>query len=102
MDKIKLVVIDLDGTLLDNQKEIHPFNQEMIQKVQQLGIPVTIATGRGMASTRKYAEQLGITEPLITYNGAVISTSDNSRILQRNVMPLAETKELIRELEDLD
>ena len=102
MDKVKLVVIDLDGTLLDNQKEIHPFNQEMIQKVQQLGIPVTIATGRGMASTRKYAEQLGITEPLITYNGAVISTSDNSRILQRNLMPLAETKELIRELEDLD
>lgn len=102
MNKIKLVVIDLDGTLLDDQKHIQPVNQEAICKVQTMGILVTIATGRGIASTRRYAEQLRIAEPLITYNGAMISTADNTRVLQCHRMPLQETKELIQALEEIN
>jgi Cof subfamily protein (haloacid dehalogenase superfamily) len=55
---IKLVVSDLDGTLLNHGKSISPENRQAILEAQERGIRMVLATGRGLDSTLAYAKQL--------------------------------------------
>lgn len=68
----KLLALDLDDTLLSEDLTIPENTVEKINKLQQKGIGVTLATGRMFASARVYALQLELTMPLVTYNGAVV------------------------------
>jgi Cof subfamily protein (haloacid dehalogenase superfamily) len=70
--QIKLLVIDIDGTLLNPQKQITPQTRAAIQAAQATGIIVTLATGRGYHNSFQIADELGIEIPVITYDGALI------------------------------
>ena len=70
--QIKLLVIDIDGTLLNPQRQITPRTRAAIQAVQATGVIVTLATGRAYSNTFQIADELGITLPVITYDGALI------------------------------
>lgn len=72
---IRLIVSDLDGTMLDDMYRIPEENKNAVKEAMDAGIEVTIATGRMYSSARAYADELGITLPIITYNGAVIKTA---------------------------
>ncbi|WP_308149715.1 HAD family hydrolase [Spiroplasma sp. AdecLV25b] len=72
---IKLIVLDLDGTLLKNRWKVHPKNLVAIQKTQDKGIKVIIATGRAPSSTIDIAKACLIHEQtghIICYNGGNI------------------------------
>lgn len=69
---VKLICLDMDGTLLDDDLKISGPNREAIDLARQRGIAVTIATGRMFASALIYARELAIDIPLITMNGAMI------------------------------
>lgn len=79
MTDIRLIVIDLDGTLLDSRKQIHPLSARAIQQVRNLGIPVVLATGRTFRSAAFYAKRLALDTPIIAHAGAFISTLDESK-----------------------
>ncbi|MCL5291326.1 MAG: Cof-type HAD-IIB family hydrolase [Actinobacteria bacterium] len=68
----KLVAIDLDGTLLTEGYEIEPAALDAIQSAAKMGVKFTIATGRMHGSAARFAEELGVEVPLITYNGSVV------------------------------
>lgn len=70
---IKLVVIDIDGTLLDNDRRLHPETMRVLEQVQKQGIIVTLASGRTFISTARIAGQLKIEAPIIAHNGAYIA-----------------------------
>jgi len=70
--KIKLLALDVDGTLLNDQHEITERTQRVIAQMQQQGVKIVLATGRGPKSTFPLAERLHLTDPIITHNGAVI------------------------------
>jgi Cof subfamily protein (haloacid dehalogenase superfamily) len=69
---IKLVCIDLDGTLLDSEKRVSQHNIEAIRRVVELGVHVTIFTGRSFGSAARYVRELGIRIPAVFQNGALI------------------------------
>lgn len=69
---VKLICLDMDGTLLDGQLQISEQNREAITLAQKQGIAVTIATGRMYASALVFARELEIDVPLITMNGALV------------------------------
>jgi Cof subfamily protein (haloacid dehalogenase superfamily) len=71
---IKLVACDLDGTLVGQGRVFSPRLLRAVQRVQKRGTIVTIATGRGYPSTHRFARQLGVTAPIICYQGAQINT----------------------------
>lgn len=74
MDK-KMLFMDLDGTLLDDRKEITPGNRQALEKALERGHGVIITTGRPLKSAMDQARKLGLDKPgcfLIAYNGAVI------------------------------
>ena len=74
MQRIKLVAVDLDDTLLRDDLTISEYTQEILRRVRESGVVVTISTGRMLPSARPYAEQLGFDVPIITYQGALVKS----------------------------
>ncbi|GLV58926.1 pyridoxal phosphatase [Dictyobacter sp. S3.2.2.5] len=71
-DVVKMIAIDIDGTLLTPQKQITPRTQDTIRAAQAAGIVVTLATARRYENSKQFADLLGIEIPLITCDGALI------------------------------
>ena len=79
--EIRLVAIDIDGTLLTPQREIAPRTLSAVRAAQEAGIIVTLATARRYLNTRQIAEALGLSIPLILYDGALILQHPQGNIL---------------------
>ena len=80
---IQLVGIDLDGTLLNSKKICSLRTQNAIQAVLKTGRKVCFITGRGVVDTAPYAQQCGLTEYLITANGAYIWDIKKQKAMQQ-------------------
>jgi len=78
---IKLIVIDIDGTLLNTEGKITPYTWTVIQAAQQAGIVITLATARRYCNTVKIAQELELKHPLIVYDGALIVAHPHATIL---------------------
>lgn len=68
----RLLVLDIDGTLLNSEDIVTPIVQEAITKARALGVSVALATGRRVGSTRHVVEEVGIKLPIVTFNGALV------------------------------
>jgi Cof subfamily protein (haloacid dehalogenase superfamily) len=104
INQYKLIISDLDGTLLESGQPLHPYTKEILAKLPEHGIHFTLASGRSLASLRPYAEQLNITIPLVLANGCIIQSLDGV-IHYRTTMPVEVTRKVIeitdREKSDL-
>ncbi|MBC7251221.1 MAG: HAD family phosphatase [Anaerolineae bacterium] len=70
--KYKLLAADLDGTLIGEDFVLSPRVKTAIRRAMERGVRVTLATGREYTATVQYARELGITTPLICYQGGKI------------------------------
>jgi len=75
---IKMVVTDMDGTLLDKNSKISETNLQMIRELQSKGILFTVATGRCEQLIKEYKSELQLQLPAILYNGSIIMNLDNN------------------------
>lgn len=82
----KMIAIDLDDTLLTDQLLISRGTIEAIQKAVDLGIVVTIATGRMFSSAKQIARNLGLNVPLITYQGALIKDVTGQNVMYERLI----------------
>src|SRR5699024_1891285 len=82
MSKIKLIALDMDGTLLNELEEITDYTKDMIKQAEQAGIHVVISTGRPLATCISYVGDLELSSYVITSNGAEIYTTDEELIEQ--------------------
>ena len=80
---VKLVVLDLDGTLLTTDKRINEVDKEAVLEAMKEGITVTIFTGRSRHSARRYIEELGIGVPVVFQNGALIVDFSSGKVLRQ-------------------
>lgn len=95
-----LLVSDIDGTLVDDEKQIPEANSRAIERFKALGGHFTIATGRSQITALDIATRAGINAPMIVYNGGgVFSTAQNAflwtRTFARDAL-LSPYKEFIR------
>jgi Cof subfamily protein (haloacid dehalogenase superfamily) len=67
----RVVVLDLDGTTIDYQQDLHPRVRGAVRAVASR-IPVIVATGRMYRSALYWAEELLVQEPLVCYQGAMV------------------------------
>lgn len=87
-DLSKVIIIsDMDGTLLNSEKEISKENLDAIDKFRSMGGHFTVATGRTIQSFERYAELLKLDMPVILYNGAMIYDYADDRILYSVYLP---------------
>ena len=83
-----MIAMDLDGTLLDKDKNIAEKDKSAVQRAIAAGYYVTLATGRMFRSALPYAKELGITNPLVVYNGALVKDPGTGKELGNWPVPL--------------
>jgi hydroxymethylpyrimidine pyrophosphatase-like HAD family hydrolase len=71
MADVELVVTDLDGSLWFGYQEVHPTTVAAWNELEQRGVPVLVATGRRVTSTREPLARFGLAPPAIVMNGAL-------------------------------
>ena len=93
---IKLLALDLDGTLLNSRGEIPEKNLEAIQQAEQRGVLVTIATGRRFRDALPVGLQLKLNAPLICHNGALIKYADTLENVAVSLLKREVVSEILR------
>jgi len=77
---IRLVALDLDRTLVGFDGKVSHANREAVSWAQSRGVAVTLATSRRFPPAARFAEELNIDAPLITFGGAYVAERDQSRV----------------------
>lgn len=100
--KYKMLVSDMDFTLLNKEKKVSERNREAIVKAIEKGVHMVVATGRIYTSARVYARLLGLSTPIIASNGAIIREAvfnnpmDTERTIYKETLKPETVREMIR------
>lgn len=98
--KTKALFLDLDGTLLNDQKEITQGNRSAIERALAEGHKIIITTGRPLTSAIIQGEKLGLTTPgcyLIAFNGGIIYDMGSRAVIHQETLPLPLMKKVMEE-----
>lgn len=93
----KLIALDMDGTLLKEDKTISKANFDAIQTAKAKGIKVILATGRPMKGIQKYLKELNLTDDgdyAVAFNGAVVQGTKHGNVIVKDLMNLEDLKYL--------
>ncbi|MGC8971910.1 MAG: Cof-type HAD-IIB family hydrolase [bacterium] len=93
---IKLIAIDIDGTLITPDKKITPRVRETLRYVESKGIMVSLVTGRLYPTCKKYAVELGLSGPCVIYQGAMIIDHKTDKVLYEIRIPKDKAIEILR------
>lgn len=85
--QIRLLVLDLDGTIVGLSNQIQPAVKQSIQAAQAKGVQVAIATGRMFCSAVRFHQEIGSTLPLLSYQGALIKHPATQQIYRHWTVP---------------
>ena len=102
--KYKLIAMDLDGTLNNDEKRISPKTQDMLLKVQQQGVRLALASARPSPGLYRERDALRLQEYggiLMSYNGGRIVDAATGNAIFETSMDLEETRRVLRKLEEL-
>jgi 5-amino-6-(5-phospho-D-ribitylamino)uracil phosphatase len=91
------LVLDVDGTLLDEQERVHPRTLQALARARAAGVVVMLATGRPHGRTRGLMREIGLDAPAVVYNGAAVYCPREDRLIERRVL----ADELVAELHAL-
>lgn len=104
MANYKLIALDLDGTLLNDQKQITAETRAALLAAQEAGIRLALASARpspGLYRERNALEMQQHGGILMSYNGGRIVDAATGKVLFETAMDLDETKAVLRKLEAL-
>ncbi|SIS47706.1 Cof-type HAD-IIB family hydrolase [Salimicrobium flavidum] len=91
-----LIALDLDGTLLTDEKVISPKTKAAVQQAIQDGHIVIISTGRPHRASINYYHELGLNTPMVNFNGALIHHPLNHKWdAIHSPLPLRKAKEIV-------
>jgi HAD superfamily hydrolase (TIGR01484 family) len=96
MGTYKLVALDMDGTLLNEEKLISKENREAIFAALEAGVSVIFSTGRGVQSAMPYAVELGLQTPIVSVNGGEVWKAPGE-LLKRHLL----SAELVRAMHEI-
>lgn len=93
MSNIRLIALDMDGTLLNDDGVITPYTKKVIQRALEKDIDIVLSTGRPLIMCTSFVEELSLTSYVITSNGAEIWTADG-QLVERHTMDAAKIESL--------
>ena len=96
----KLVVIDLDGTMLNSYGVVTNETKEVIKKVEKQGVEVVVASGRPIDSIKEIAKEIESKNYFIAGNGAIIYDIKNDEIIYEKTLSKEKVLEIIKICED--
>lgn len=95
MQKIKMIGLDLDGTLLTSEKKLTAYTKEVLKKAIEQGIYVLVATGRPYTGIPKELQEFPGMRYALTSNGARIVDTWEDKILYEKLFPLDHAKKAL-------
>src|SRR5437870_8167804 len=93
---IRLVALDLDGTLLDSRGELSARSRGTVASARAAGVAVALVTGRRFRDARPVALELGLDVPVIAHNGALTKHARTLETVAVFPLPLAAAQEALR------
>src|SRR5699024_8335278 len=97
MSKIKMIVMDIDGTLVDDAKNLSPKTVEVLIKARSNGIYVVLCTGRPLSCVAKLVTLLGLDNDdnfIITHNGAQAVSAKSGKAICKRLLDFSYFKRL--------
>lgn len=98
---VKVILLDLDGTLLASDKTISPANYAALERAAAMGVHIVPATGRFYEAMPKVVRELPFVRYVITVNGAEIFDAQENRVLHREELAPGEAVRIYEYLESL-
>ncbi len=83
----KILALDLDGTIMAEGERISPAVVQSLRAAEERGVRVVLATGRADVPALHYAARLGLTTPVICYQGGMIRDPQAGHVLYERSMP---------------
>lgn len=86
----KLLILDIDGTLVNSEKKITEKTLNALEQIQKMGHAVALASGRPYPGMKQYAEQIGLVKNngyAISFNGGRIIECATGKIIYENTIP---------------
>jgi hypothetical protein len=96
---VRLIAIDIDGTLLDSNFQVSARNLATLRRANSLGVEIVLATGRRHTFALPVAQALGIDLTLISSNGAV-TRRGSGELFHRDPLPVASAMDLVAHMTD--
>ena len=93
---IRLIALDLDGTLLDSRGELSGRNRAAVGAARERGVGVALVTGRRFRDARPLALELGLDVPLIAHNGALTKHALTLETVSALPMPVETARAVVR------
>jgi Cof subfamily protein (haloacid dehalogenase superfamily) len=97
MCALRLIAIDIDGTLLDSNYQVSEQTRATLQRAHAMGIEITLATGRRHIFAAPVARALGFEVAMISSNGAITRNS-GGEIFHRDPLPQGAVRELVEHM----
>lgn len=95
---IRLVIADVDGTLVTREKILTPRSMEAVKRLREGGIAFTITSGRPPLGMKMLIDALALTEPIAAFNGGVVVYPDLS-VMTQNFLPADVATRVIEAIE---
>jgi Cof subfamily protein (haloacid dehalogenase superfamily) len=95
----RLAAIDLDGTLLGPDKAISEQNAAAVQRLNENGARVIIASGRRHQNSIRFQRQLGLSGPIIACQGGLIRDGESGNVIEAHFLPQSVALEIADEAE---
>ena len=83
----RLAAFDLDGTLLNSEHKLSPKNREALQALAANDILVVLVSGRMHRSIQPISDQIGLENPIISYNGAMVRHATTGEVYHHTPVP---------------
>lgn len=96
LKKIKVVFIDIDGTLRNSKRELSTKTIETVKKIQSLGINVILCSGRNRNHTQNVSKCVGASEYIISSNGADVYDFKNNKEIYNSFIDKKSCKEIYK------
>src|SRR6266849_6034331 len=93
---IRLLALDLDGTLLNSRGKLSERNLQALNDARHQGVRIALVTGRRFRDARPIALELGLDLPLISHNGALTKHVQTLETVAAMLLPLEAAREVLR------
>lgn len=103
MAKIKMIGLDLDGTLLNEKKCLSEYSRKVLEKAISKGIIVLVATGRPLYGVPEFMREFPGMRYILTANGARILKRENGfHMIYEHLLPIEDAEKVLDVLEEYD
>jgi 5-amino-6-(5-phospho-D-ribitylamino)uracil phosphatase len=98
----KLIALDVDMTLTNSDRDVHPDDREILEKLSARGVHIVLASGRMTHSIVKFGcDKIGFETDVIAYNGAMIWVRDKKKPISHEPLPYEPALDILSASEEL-